>query len=97
MLRRIIILGQINKKYLLPFILALVQIIYNIFSKYYPEKNGFVIAFLYSKSLGKISLRLFPFILNISDHETIDEKNIKKKKCLHYFLLSSFILVDTII
>ena len=97
MFGRIVIIGKINKRYLLPFILALAQIIYNIFSEYYPEKNICVITNLYSKSLGKIFTRLFPFILKISDNETTKEKNVKKKKCLYYILLCTFVLVDSII
>ena len=86
----IIILGKLNKKFLLPFILALIQIIYNIFNKYYPENNYCGICELYSIVLGKIYVRLFPFILKISNNETNVVKNSKKKKWLLYFLLFFF-------
>ena len=92
-----IIFGKINKKLLLPFILALVQIAYNIFNEYYPEKKSSDFFPIYSMALGQISLKLFPFILKISNEQTTDEKRIKKKKWLHYFLLCLFEFVYIII
>ena len=86
----IIILGKINKKFLLPFILALAQIIYNIFNKYYLENKSCYICLLYSMCFGRIYVRLFPFILKISNNETNVEKKSKTKKFLIYFLLCFF-------
>ena len=94
MQEKIIILGEINKKLLLPFILALVQILYNIFNKFYPEKNISVIIPMYSNSFSSMSVRLLPFILKISNKETVKEKVLKKKKCLHYFLLCLFSCIN---
>ena len=90
----IIILGKINKKFLLPFILAVVQIIYNIFNEYYPEKANCGICAIYADALSKIFIRIFPFIFKISDDDQINaEKKITKKKWLPYFLLCLFDVV----
>ena len=94
---RLIILGHINKKYLLPFILAFVQIIYNIFIAYYPEKKNQFAIYWYSNSLSLILVRLLPFILKITNTESKKEKRIKRKKFLHYFLLCLFNLIEVFI
>ena len=87
MQKNIIILGRINKKFLLPFLLALTQILFNIFNEFYPEKDTCNIILLYSLIMGKISIRLFPFIFKISNEETTFKNKIKKKKWLYYVLL----------
>ena len=94
MQEKIIILGEINKKLLLPLILTLVQILYNIFNKFYPEKNISGIIPMYSYSFSAMSVRLLPFILKISNKETVKENEFKKKKCLHYFLLCLFTFIN---
>ena len=45
-------------------------------------------------SLGQMSVRLYPYILKISNKEVTKIKSLKKKKCLHYFILSFLFIID---
>ena len=94
MVNCIITLGPINKKLLLPFLLALTQIIYIIVNEYYPEKKNDVVIHLFMLSFGQMSIKLLPFILKIGHEERTKEKFIKRKKCLNYFLLSLLLVID---
>ena len=62
MVKKFIILGELNKKHLLPLFLVVYHIAYKIFNKYYPEKIGNAIINLYATSLGMISMIFFPCI-----------------------------------
>ena len=87
----IIIIGRVNKKHILPFLLALIQIILSIINEYYPLRNKNNIIFAcYNIAFGKMFIRLFPLILKISEQE--DRKNApnKKSKYLYYFLVCLF-------
>ena len=94
MVYSLISLGPINKKLLLPFLLAFTQIIYIIVNEYYPEKKNDVVIHLYMISFGQMSIKILPFILKIDYEEASKEKLIKRKKCLNYFLLSLLFVVD---
>ena len=75
-----IIFGSINKKLLLPFLLAIGQTVYKIFNKYYPEKKYDLIAHFYTLSLAQMSIRFIPYIFRFYNKE--GEKKIlyiKKK------------------
>ena len=39
MVKKFIIFGEVNKKYLLPFLLAIVQIVNEMVNRYYPEEK----------------------------------------------------------
>ena len=63
--------GSINKKLLLPFLLAASNIAYIIFNKYYPVKEVNLILHVYSMAFGEMSIKLFPYILKISDKDIV--------------------------
>ena len=86
MVEKIFILGDISKKLLLPFLLALSQILINIHSAKFPEDESNQILETFSSCFGKFLIIIVPYIFKASTNET-KEKVIQKKKCLHYFLL----------
>jgi len=98
MSRSIIIFGQLNKRYILPFLLALTQIILIIVNNFFPEKETNIVFHDYTIALGQMSIKFVPYILKISDKE---EKKVlfesKQKKCLHYFLLCFLFIMDVLI
>ena len=51
MVEKFIIIGEVNKKYLLPFLLALGQILYKLVLRYYPEKMSNRVLDLISTSI----------------------------------------------
>ena len=50
-----------------------------------------------SLALGQIIIKFFPCILKISNEEQKKEKEIKKRKCLHYFILCALFLLNQIV
>ena len=94
MSKSIIIFGSLNKKLLLPFFLALAQILFIIVSRFYPEKISNAVLQHYSLSIGEICIIFIPYIFNISQKEKQIEKEIKKKRCLHYFTLCFLYALD---
>ena len=82
--------GSINKKFLLPFLLAISEVAYIIFNKYYPVKDVNSILHAYSMAFGEMSIKLLPYILKISDNDIIqrNKRLTTKRKCLHYAILS---------
>ena len=95
----VIIFGSVNKKFLLPFFLAVSEIIYIIFNKYYPVQEDNMILLISSMALAEMSIKLIPFVLKIHSKEEKKEKEqlITKKKFIHYTILTSLYLVNTII
>ena len=87
MVKKIIIFGEINKKHILPLSLAIYQVFNKIFNTYYPKniKNG--IFELYSMALGMLSILFLPCIFKIKVTEEEKEREIHKRKWLHYPLL----------
>ena len=63
MSRSIIIFGQLNKRFILPFLLALAQIILVIVNNFYTEKRNNIIIQDYTISLGQISIKFVPCLL----------------------------------
>ena len=87
MAKKLIILGDLNTKYLLSLGLALGQIVYNIIINYFPEDKKNMVLDLYSTSLGIICVSFIPYILKFAAKDKQNDKAIQKKKCLHYSLL----------
>ena len=97
MSKSFIIFGRINKRLFLPFFACLIQVINVIINKFDSiDKNFFNFAFLYliASSFGQLSVRLYPYILKISNKKDINFKISKKKKCLHYFILCLLFISD---
>ena len=86
MVKKIFILGDINKKLILPFLLALSQILYNIHSAEFPEKEANQILETYSSCIARTMILIVPCIFKAN---TTEEKSLflRRKKVLHYFLL----------
>ena len=94
-----IVLGTINKKLLLPFFLAVFQISYIIFNKYYPVSVDNIVIQMISIALGEMSVKFLPCILKIGNKDELKEKeyvNIKRK-IIHYIILSGIYLVNKVI
>ena len=88
MVKKIIILGELNKKHFLPLFLVIYQITYKIFTKYYPEKITNSVINRYSNALAIMSLLFLPYIFKLKDTEIQKEKILHKRKWLHFLLLS---------
>ena len=90
-----IIFGRINKRLLLPAFLSLTQIILQIVNNfYYPEKKD-IVSSTYSLAIGQIIIKFLPCILKIDkDDETKKTKEVKQRKCLHYFILCGLFLLE---
>ena len=93
MAKKIIILGQLDKKLILPFCLAITHILINVHYKYYPAKMHSVIFDNLPYSLGFIGIRLIPCILRFSPNNKEKIKFSKKQIFLHYFLLIFFFII----
>ena len=90
-----IIFGRINKRLLLPVFLSLTQIILQIVNNFYFPENKDIVSSLYSLALGQIIIKFLPCILKISkDDESKKEKEVKQRKCLHYFILCLLFLLE---
>ena len=87
MVKKIIILGELNKKHFLPLLLAIYQIVNKINNRYYPAQAGNIVLTMYSLSLGMMSILFLPCIFKLKANEGEKEKEIKKRKWLHYPLL----------
>ena len=93
---KLIILGELNKKHLLPVFLALSQVCIQLMNIYYPESKRNLVLEIYTTSLAIISVRLIPYIFKFWDNVGLEKGNSKKNKCLHYFLLILFYNLDNI-
>ena len=96
MVKKFIILGELNKKHFLPFLLAIHQIINKIFNKYYPQNTGNNVFNMYSISFGMMSIIFLPYIFKLKVKEEEKEREIHKKKWLHYPLLMIIYLIYNI-
>ena len=91
MAKYFIIIGQINKKLLLPLLAGSIQIIYNLINIFdrcnrnYKFNNTFLSWLVIS--ISQILVRLYPLILKISNEQKPKVQITKKKKFLHYFFL----------
>ena len=96
MVKKILILGDINKKLLIPVLLAVSQILYNIHNVKFPEKVSNQVVETYTMCIAKFLTLIIPKIYKVP----LNEDNIeisKGKKCLHYFLLCLFYFVNAIL
>ena len=66
MTKKLIIVGDLNSKYLLSLFLALGHIVYNLVTFYFPEDRQSMILDLYSTSLGINFVAFIPYILKIA-------------------------------
>ena len=99
----ILVFGPLNKKLLIPFLLALNQLIYNIYELYYPGKTNQIIQ-SYSTSIGHMLILIIPhlklFSIDDSDYSTrigLMNKSCSKKNVFHYFLLILFFNMENIL
>ena len=96
MLKNLVQFGTINKKFLLPLILILAQLVFVILNKYYKEPISNLAIQLYMSSFGQMSVKLLPLILNISNNKKEKTENlIKQKKCKHYTILSLLFMLNS--
>ena len=88
-----IIFGRLNKRLLLPLFASLIQIINVIIKKQFDVESGkfFNFLFLIAISLGQISIRLYPYILKISNKKDENINISKKKEMFTLFYIKSFI------
>ena len=87
MSNKIIIVGELNLKLLLPFGLAVFQILLKVITQSFPLEDTNMILELYATSFGEMFIRLMPLILKISPSQINNEKKPQKRKCLHYSIL----------
>ena len=86
MVKKLFILGDINKKLLLPFLLAISQIFYNVHNSKFPEKEPNQILETYSLSISKFFILIVPRIFKLDS--TVEKSFfLRRKKVLNYFLL----------
>ena len=95
MSNKIIIIGDLNKKLLLPLLLALGQIFFITANELFPKKTHNWPLLLSTFSLGHMSAKFIPCILTMSRRELPKEKQINKHKCLYYSLLCFIFLINT--
>ena len=93
MVKKIFILGDINKKLILPFLLALSQILYNIHSAEFPEKEANQILETYSSCIARTMILIVPCIFKAFTNGN-KTKFLRRKKILHYFLLFLIYVVN---
>ena len=95
MSKSFILCGTFNKKLLLPFLLALSEIIYIIFNRKYPVPVDDLIIQKLCMALAEMSIKLLPLILKIEVKEDLDEKEQvdKRQKIKHYVILSVLYLL----
>ena len=86
MVKKLFILGDINKKLLLPFLLAISQIFYNVHNSKFPEIEPNQILETYSLSISKFFILIVPRIFKLD--ATVEKSFfLRRKKVLNYFLL----------
>ena len=87
MSKKIFIIGEVNKKTLLPFLSAIANIALNMIIYYFPGDRQNIVLDLYSSSLGMLSVAFIPYIFKFASLDKTNDMVKKKKKCKYYFLL----------
>ena len=87
MSKKIIIIGDLSKKTLLPFLSALANIALNMIIYYFPGDRQNIVLDLYSSSFGMLSVTFIPYIFKFADIDKCNDQFRKKKKCINYTLL----------
>ena len=87
---KIIKLGELSKKHLLPLFLALSFLIYLMIIRFYPDKGENHTLDLYCNAVGFFGIIVIPYIFKFTQKDIqnlpkVDE--IQKNKYLHYFVL----------
>ena len=90
---KLISFGEVNKKLLLPFLLALADIIFIILNKYLTDNENNSIINYYSLAIGQLAIRLIPYFIKISDKDESNEKVAKQKKCKDFSILCGLYLL----
>ena len=106
MKKKLITFGLASKKLFFPFLLALTQIIFDIFNEYYPEVDKNCIKDCEkiqnnvlnscSLNLGGMFIIIIPYIKKFSDKNEQFEIKITKTKCMifiHYSILVVFAMI----
>ena len=95
MSKSFILCGTFNKRLLLPFLLALSEIIYIVFNAAYPVNSENLVLQVLSIALAEMSIKLLPLILKIRYKDALGEKGKvdKKQKIKHYAILSALYLI----
>ena len=93
MVKKIIILGELNKKHLLLLAFTLCQIAHKMYNRYfYPLVRSNTAFDYYVISFGMMSVVFLPWIMRIKNVESEKEKKLHKKKYLHYTILALIFL-----
>ena len=102
-IKSLILFGPLNKKLLIPFLLALNQILYNIFELYYPGKTNQIFE-SYSTSIGHMLILIIPHIKFFSTKEKeytskigLMNQNYCSKNFCHYLILIVLYNIETIL
>ena len=92
-------LGELNKQLIIPFLLAVVQIIYSTFDALYPEKGKNPLLELYSISLSNMAVVFIPKIkfFSPSNIETKEKCKCNKKNFIDYLIFIGIFSTDRII
>ena len=94
MVKKIVILGQLNSKHLLLLVFTLCQIAHKMYNRYfYPLIRSNTAFDFYVTSFGMMSVVFLPCIMRIKNIESQKEKLLHKRKFLHYGILAFIFLV----
>ena len=84
---KLIIFGDLNKKYLLPFLLAIAQIANKLIVRINPGKKSCLILEVYATSFGFMIAIFIPCIFKLNGFERGNDKKLGKKKKLLFYLI----------
>ena len=92
-------IGAFNKSLLLPFLLALIQIILLVFDHFVPEEIHNNILESYSIGLGDIAVIIIPHIkfFSISNQKGKEKCSISRKIFLNYIILFFLFSIETVL
>ena len=79
MSKKIIIIGDLSKKTLLPFLSALANIALKMIIYYFPGDRQNIVLDLYSSSFGMLSVTFIPYIFKFADIDKYNDQFRKKR------------------